>query len=128
MKKEFFSLRQQVFAPLELARQEKKIGKSLDAEVILDWDEPRPIFSSEEQNELKEILGVSSLVIRPRNPNEVFDTVVGQGIELGTRKVFVRVHKAPGQKCERCWHWETDVDTNTLLCGRCVEALKQSKA
>ena len=127
MKKDFFSLRQQVFAPLELARQDKKIGKALDAQVILDWDEPRPYFTPEEKDELQEILGVSSLEIRPRNQNEVFDTVVGQGFELGTRKVYVRITKAPGQKCERCWHWKMDVGLNSehpTLCHNCLEALK----
>ncbi|HEX4342480.1 MAG TPA: zinc finger domain-containing protein, partial [Verrucomicrobiae bacterium] len=39
------------------------------------------------------------------------------------------VSKADGQKCERCWHWETDVGidpANPTICARCVEAVKQS--
>ena len=38
---------------------------------------------------------------------------------------------ADGQKCERCWHWETDIGQNAehpTICGRCVEAVKQFKA
>jgi isoleucyl-tRNA synthetase len=38
---------------------------------------------------------------------------------------------ADGQKCERCWHWETDIGQNAehpTICGRCVEAVKQSGA
>ncbi len=38
--------------------------------------------------------------------------------------------KADGQKCERCWHWETDIGQNAehpTICGRCVEAVKQCK-
>ena len=34
------------------------------------------------------------------------------------------------QKCERCWHWETDIGQNAehpTICGRCVEAVKQFK-
>lgn len=122
MKPEFILLQQQILPSLEIARQGKRIGSALDAEVILDWEEPRPTFSQAEQNELMEIFGISSLIIRPRNPNEVFDTVVGQGLELGTRQVFVRVLKAPGKKCDRCWHWETTVGENNL-CARCVEAV-----
>jgi isoleucyl-tRNA synthetase len=37
------------------------------------------------------------------------------------------VSKAAGQKCERCWHWETDVGSNPehpTICARCVEAVK----
>jgi len=36
--------------------------------------------------------------------------------------------KSDGQKCERCWHWETDIGQNPghpTICGRCVEAVKQ---
>jgi isoleucyl-tRNA synthetase len=35
--------------------------------------------------------------------------------------------EADGQKCERCWHWETDVGAipeHPTLCGRCVEAVR----
>jgi isoleucyl-tRNA synthetase len=38
----------------------------------------------------------------------------------------VSVLKASGQKCERCWHWETDVGAvpeHPTLCGRCVKAI-----
>ncbi len=38
---------------------------------------------------------------------------------------------ADGQKCERCWHWETGIGQNAghpTICGRCVEAVKQFKA
>jgi len=41
------------------------------------------------------------------------------------------VEKADGQKCERCWHWETDIGKNSehpTICGRCVKAVKQFKA
>jgi isoleucyl-tRNA synthetase len=40
----------------------------------------------------------------------------------------VSVSKADGQKCGRCWHWETDVGSNPdhpTICARCVEAVKQ---
>jgi isoleucyl-tRNA synthetase len=39
------------------------------------------------------------------------------------------VKKADGQKCERCWHWETDVGStpeHPTICARCVEAVKQA--
>jgi isoleucyl-tRNA synthetase len=48
----------------------------------------------------------------------------GKGVE-------VKIEKADGQKCERCWHWETDIGQNAeypTICGRCVEAVKQSTA
>jgi isoleucyl-tRNA synthetase len=36
-----------------------------------------------------------------------------------------------GQKCERCWHWETDIGQNAehpTICCCCVEAVLQFKA
>jgi isoleucyl-tRNA synthetase len=42
----------------------------------------------------------------------------------------ITVSKADGQKCERCWHWETDIGQNVehpTICGRCVEAVMQFK-
>jgi len=41
------------------------------------------------------------------------------------------VAHADGQKCERCWHWETDVGSNPehpTICARCVAAVKQFRA
>ena len=38
------------------------------------------------------------------------------------------VAKGDGTKCERCWHWETDVGSNPehpTICGRCVKAINQ---
>jgi len=39
----------------------------------------------------------------------------------------VTVHKAAGEKCERCWHWETSVGASAehpTLCRRCVEVVR----
>jgi isoleucyl-tRNA synthetase len=47
----------------------------------------------------------------------------------GSPEISVVVAKADGQKCERCWHWETDVGSapgHPTICARCVAAIKQS--
>lgn len=31
--------------------------------------------------------------------------------------LFVKVQKAPGEKCQRCWQWKDDIKNH--LCGRC---------
>ena len=41
--------------------------------------------------------------------------------------VTVRVARAAGQKCERCWHYATDIGqhrSHPSLCGRCVAVLE----
>jgi len=124
------ALRAQILAPLELSRRGGHIGKSLDAHVTLDWDEPRPILSAAEQAELKELLNVSALEVRERRPGENLDLVAGHGADLGVRTAFVRVAKAPGKKCERCWHWETDVGSHAehpTLCARCVKVVQAGR-
>ena len=40
------------------------------------------------------------------------------------------VEKADGQKCERCWHWETDIGQNLehpTICARCTKAILELK-
>jgi isoleucyl-tRNA synthetase len=51
-------------------------------------------------------------------------------VKTGANAPAVSVARADGQKCERCWHWETDVGSSPehpTICGRCVEAVKQFK-
>jgi isoleucyl-tRNA synthetase len=46
--------------------------------------------------------------------------------ELG---ITIGIAKAAGQKCERCWHYETDIGDHAAhptLCGRCVAVLAQN--
>jgi isoleucyl-tRNA synthetase len=125
--KKLFKLREAVLPELEKARQAKIIGKSLDAQIICVIDPIltlEPAFSSVTE-EFKELLNISSLKIQindsenersANNPNEIH--------------AEVSVSKADGQKCERCWHWETDIGQNAehpTICGRCIEAVKQFK-
>jgi isoleucyl-tRNA synthetase len=45
--------------------------------------------------------------------------------------VSISVAKADGEKCERCWHWESDVGANPDypgICRRCVEAVQEHEA
>jgi isoleucyl-tRNA synthetase len=44
-------------------------------------------------------------------------------------ELIIDVEKADGQKCERCWHWETDVGSDPdhpTICARCVKAVKEN--
>ncbi|MCP9927344.1 isoleucine--tRNA ligase [Cyanobium sp. CH-040] len=47
--------------------------------------------------------------------------------EASSGGVTVRVARAAGRKCERCWHYETDIGqhrAHPTLCGRCVAVLE----
>jgi isoleucyl-tRNA synthetase len=107
---QLFALRSRALLDLEQARQAKTIGKALEAQVKLVGPaaELQPVVGH--QDELRELLNVSALTV------EVSDQ----------EKVSITVAKADGKKCERCWHWETDIGStpeHPTLCGRCVKAL-----
>ena len=108
--RELFELREQLLPKLEQKRQEKVIGKSLDAKIrLFDGSPTRTTMDGETQAAFKELLNVSQLEMASTNEEAV-------------------VKHADGDKCERCWHWETDVGQNPehpTLCGRCVEAVKE---
>jgi isoleucyl-tRNA synthetase len=103
--------RETLLPELEKARQAKTIGKALEAKVEIVIPQVQNQFS--DRDLLRELLNVSELKMK-----------VGEPISHS-------ISKADGQKCERCWHWETDVSLHKehpTLCGRCVEAVKQFKA
>ena len=95
---------------MEQARQAKTIGKSLDAKVTFTAPKETSDLLSGAIPELREILNVSQLTVEPHAAGET-DAVIAH---------------ADGQKCERCWHWETDIGVSKeypTLCGRCALAL-----
>jgi isoleucyl-tRNA synthetase len=115
-----FAFRVPGLSGLEGLRRNKLIGKSLEASVIAVGDRETIAPIIQLTDEFKELLGVSELLL---------DIVDKPGkTELSFSYSPVVGHR---QKCERCWHWETDVARNSehpTLCGRCVEAVLQFKA
>ncbi len=112
-----FALREEVLPLLEKARQAKTIGKSLDAVVHCS----APGISSQElqsafEEQLREICNVSAVI---------FTEAAEAAIRVQPASELGRV------KCERCWHWETDIGQNAThptICGRCVEAVTSASA
>ncbi|MBL6765425.1 MAG: isoleucine--tRNA ligase [Verrucomicrobiae bacterium] len=110
--KRLFDLREIALPALEKARQAKDIGKALEAAVSITAKPDIARFPSAELTSMRELLNVSALDI--------------QGSDDAVEPV-VTVRKADGEKCERCWHWETTVGNNAdhpTLCDRCVGAVK----
>jgi isoleucyl-tRNA synthetase len=105
-------VREFVLPALEKARQSKDIGKALEAKIILTGASANVIQSKTDIDSLRELANVSQLELK--------------GLPGVSDQVTVT--KADGQKCERCWHWETDVGSDPnhpTICARCVEAVKQ---
>ncbi len=109
-----WAVRDMALPELEKARQAKLIGKSLDAKIEIPKTGPAENVHLVEmyREDLRELVNVSAL---SASTNEAPAVVVS---------------KADGVKCERCWHWETDVGSapeHPTICARCVEAVKQAK-
>jgi len=107
-----FSIRDKVLPVLEKGRQEKLIGKALEAKVELFGAVDKEIIDAKLQDELREVLNVSQLKLHG-----------------GNEELRIVVSKADGEKCERCWHYEITIGASKehpTLCHRCVEAVQQS--
>jgi isoleucyl-tRNA synthetase len=108
-----FELRELALPELEKARQAKQIGKALEAKLTFSGSSPALTAVQANLESLRELLNVSQLEIQ----------LGGEGAAT------VLVGKAAGQKCERCWHWETDVGSHPehpTICARCVKAVQES--
>jgi isoleucyl-tRNA synthetase len=100
--------RGRVLPELEKRRQEKLIGKALDAKVSVGVPDAQMSLAERNREPLRELLNVSQLELK------------------SSAEATISVSKADGQKCERCWHWETHVGSNNehpTICGRCVKAV-----
>ena len=111
-------IRTDVQKALELARNEKVIGKPLEAKVTLYADGELADFLKSELESLPEIFITSAV--------EIAD---GEGEFKGEVKgLSITVNKADGEKCERCWKFSDTVGQDSehpTLCAHCAETMKQ---
>lgn len=122
-------LRALVNRQLESCRGSGQLGASLEAQVQLELGEgsdgsaqalqwlaisPHPSVDN-----LADWLLVSALQLGGASPAEVL-------AEASEGGITVRIARAAGEKCERCWHFATDIGSHSAhpsLCGRCVAVL-----
>lgn len=117
----FMELRDEVLKALEVARNEKLIGKSLTAHVILyPTDETKALIDSIEED-MKQLLIVSAFSIG--------GTFADAPSEAQTfTKTAIVVKQAEGKTCARCWVVTPTVGEDAdhpELCPRCVAIVKQ---
>ena len=107
-----YSNREAVNKVLEEKRNEKLIGKSLEAKIIIHCNSETAEKYKAISDHLSEILIVSDVeVSADRNDSETEFEVV----------------KAEGGKCERCWTYSTTVGSDSehpTLCERCCKAVR----
>ena len=107
--KRIFAVRDAALLVLETARQEKRIGKGLEAELEIHAAGELHTLLQSHAAGLKEILNVSG--VRVIEGNELSVTAL----------------PASGTKCSRCWNFMPEVSNYGVwesVCTRCHEALK----
>ena len=111
-------VRTDVQKALELARNEKIIGKPLEASVTLYADGELYDFLKSVEAQLPEIF-ITSYVFVEKGEGAVKGDVEG---------LSITVSKAEGEKCERCWKYSHSVGENSdhpTLCAHCAEVMSQ---
>ena len=105
------------------------IGASLEAQVQLELGEGAEATATALEwlegsaHPSVDNLGDWLLVSALQRGGAAPDGVLSEAREGG---ITVRVARADGEKCERCWHYATDIGQHTThpsLCGRCVTVL-----
>lgn len=105
-----FTVREEVLKALEAVRQDKTINDSLEAKATITA--PNETFD---------------LLQKYRQYLNAFLVVSATGLQEG-KDLAVKVERASGQKCERCWNYSTHVGedkTYPTVCERCSPTLAE---
>ena len=103
-----FAIRDDVLKALEEARNNKQIGSSLEAKVIVAVNTETMRFLLPYYEDLRYIFIVSQVEVHEED------------------SFSVRIEKADGKKCERCWNYSIHVGESEkypTVCERCWTAL-----
>ncbi|MGK3142906.1 isoleucine--tRNA ligase [Pantoea sp. C2G6] len=114
---ELLKVRGEVNKVIEQARADKRIGGALEATVTLYADPELAAKLQALGNELRFVLLTSGAQVT----DYALANDEAQQSEL-LKGLKIALHKAEGEKCQRCWHYTTDVGQNpehAAVCGRC---------
>ncbi|GIN83776.1 isoleucine--tRNA ligase 1 [Heyndrickxia sporothermodurans] len=119
---EFLKLRDDVLKALEVARNEKVIGKSLTAKITLYVNEQTKQLLDSISESMKQLFIVSGFEIAGS-----IEDAPEHALKLDHATILVE--KADGETCERCWVVTPDVGQvaeHPTLCTRCATVVKES--
>jgi isoleucyl-tRNA synthetase len=116
------NVRKEITKALELARQDKVIGHSLDAAVSVAL--PQNLLKDIEgyRDELRSICIVSSIEFSDA------DTLKGGYESQEYPGLIIKVLSSPFAKCERCWIHDPSIGDDKehpSLCTRCVQGIRE---
>lgn len=107
-------VRDEVNKQLEVARNEKIIGGSLQAEVTL-------YCSNELANDLEKIKDELRFVLITSKATVLRDSAPSDAVVSELEGLSIKVNASKYQKCDRCWHYVESVGhTLECICDRCA--------
>ncbi|WP_414052771.1 isoleucine--tRNA ligase [Macrococcus animalis] len=110
------TLRDDVFKGIEALRNEKIIGKPLEAKVTLYTDNAEDLALLKSFDNLHQLFIVSEA------------TVSESAVGTQYTNLNVLVERADGEKCERCWNYASEITaedhTFPNVCPRCLSVLE----
>jgi len=135
-------VRRAVTGALEIARAEKKIGSSLQADPLVVV--PEEYLGLLESVDFADICITSDITLQSHDVQKSMQGVPGRAIvdpRTGeasepfvlddVKEVSVLVRLADGEKCERCWRILPEVGSRSdapRTCVRCADAVQASRA
>jgi isoleucyl-tRNA synthetase len=109
---QLLAIRETAMRSLEEARQQKRIGKALEAKLSLELPAEALKVALRYESSLKELFNVSQVELASTPGEEIRATTTD----------------ADGAKCTRCWNYRTDIGDDprwATVCGRCAAALDE---
>lgn len=106
------SVREKVLKELEKSREEKIIGNSLEASLRLGIPSSRENLLKKYEKNLPSLFIVSEVNLASSSREEL----------------EIKISKAPGEKCQRCWNYSTYIGKSLqypLFCKRCEDVVKK---
>jgi len=114
-------LRGRVLRSLEEARNDKLISGSLEAKVVLEAEGDLATLLHKYARALPALFIVSQVEIAEKKPVSVTSAE-------DASTPIVRILRADGRKCERCWNYSTRVGESAeypTVCERCLPVVKE---
>jgi isoleucyl-tRNA synthetase len=127
------AIREQVFQRIEAKRQEKTIGKSLEAKICIYARGSVLDLLRRYEPVLEELLNVSKVAIVEVDPSQQLPAGDMPSATFVLLNHAIVVSPADGHKCDRCWRYYPDDSPKAVrqfgswpnVCGRCADALRQ---
>ena len=115
-------IRGDILKQLEIARQNKVIGHPLDAAVEVYASGETLTLLRQFAKDLADLCIVSAAAVFGEETPVPADAAASEAI----KNFAVKIVKAAGEKCPRCWHYQTNIGQNAAhpdLCASCAAAV-----